>query len=269
MANDSYFLGAPRSGASPSRSSPDPAVAGQALADGDIDWQPDLPASVFDAIREDPDLSFVEYHEPSFLGLYFNLHPESGTLFVDRNLRQAVAYCFDKPTTAPTATDGGGAAIYSEIPPESWAYPSTGLNEYPVDPARAKSLIEASGWTLGEDGIYAKDDRRLSTVVAVRAGYPQRTRWLELVAEQVRDVRHRATGRRGPVRLDRPDARRLPARQRRRPRGRAGRSMPTLAGSTRPPSRTRSGCTTRASARRPSDRPRSTTSATRIPRWIA
>jgi len=187
VANDTYFLGAPTIRRITFPILPDPAVAGQALADGDIDWQPDLPAPVFDAIREDPDLSFVEYHEPSFLGLYFNLHPESGTLFVDRNLRQAVAYCFDKPTTATTATDAGGAAIYSEIPPESWAYPSTGLELYSVDHVRAKSLVEASGWTLGEDGIYVKDDRRLSTVVAVRAGYPQRTRWLELVAEQVRD----------------------------------------------------------------------------------
>ena len=185
VANDRYYLGAPEIRRVSFPVIADPTAAGQALADGEIDWQPALPASVFDAIREDPDLSFVEYHEPSFLGLYFNLHPESGALFVDKNLRQAVSYCFDKPETARRATDGGGAAIFSEIPPVSWAYPTIGLNEYPMDPARAKELIEASGWKLGEDGIYAKGARRLSTVVAVRAGYPQRTRWLELVAEQV------------------------------------------------------------------------------------
>jgi peptide/nickel transport system substrate-binding protein len=77
-------------------------------------------------------------------------------------------------------------AIFSEIPPMSWAYPTEGLNEYPADPAHAKELIEASGWTLGDDGIYAKAGRRLATVVAVREGFPERTRWLELVAEQVR-----------------------------------------------------------------------------------
>jgi len=186
VANDGYFLGAPKIRRITFPVVPDPAVAGQALADGEIDWQPELPATVFDTIRDDADLRFVEYHEPSFLGLYFNLHPESGTLFADRNLRQALAYCFDKPATAEEATDGGGEAIYSEIPPESWAYPGTGLNEYPMDQARARELIEASGWKLGDDRIYAKGARRLSTVVAVRAGYPERTRWLELVAEQVR-----------------------------------------------------------------------------------
>jgi ABC-type transport system substrate-binding protein len=185
-ANNDYFLGVPEIRRVTFSVIADPAAAGQALADGEIDWQPALPATVFDAIRGDPDLRFIEYHEPSFLGLYFNLHPESGALFVDRNLRQAVSYCFDKPGTAERATDGGGAAIYSEIPPVSWAYPTAGVNEYPMDPARAKELIEASGWKVGDDGIYVKGTRRLSTVVAVRAGYPQRTRWLELVAEQVR-----------------------------------------------------------------------------------
>jgi peptide/nickel transport system substrate-binding protein len=140
---------------------------------------------VFDAIHLDPALAFVEYHEPSFLGLYFNLHPESGALFTDRNLRQAVSYCFDKPATARRATDGAGVAIYSEIPPESWAYPASGLDTYPMDVGQAKELIEASGWTLGPDGIYRKGARRLSTVVAVRAGFPQRTQWLELVGQQV------------------------------------------------------------------------------------
>jgi ABC-type transport system substrate-binding protein len=187
VANDRYFLGAPKIRRMSFPIMSDPAVAGQALVDGDIDWLPSLPAPVFGEIGANPALRFVEYHESSFLGLYFNLHPGSGALFADRNLRQAVASCFDKPATARTATDGAGEAIYSEIPPESWAYPAAGLDIYPVDRAKAKALIEASGWKLGADGIYVKAGRRLSTVVAVRAGFPQRTRWLELVANQVRE----------------------------------------------------------------------------------
>ena len=159
---------------------------GQALADGAIDWKGALQGPTYEQIKDDPDLKFVEYLDLSFLALYFNLHPESQALFLDRNLRQAVSYCFDKPTAASTATDGNGAAIYSEIPPMSWAYPSAGLNTYPVDQARARALIEASGWTTGDDGIYVKDGQRLATVVAVRAGFPERSRWLASVGEQVR-----------------------------------------------------------------------------------
>ena len=67
----------------------------------------------------------------------------------------------------------------------SWAYPATGLATYPRDPAAAAELIEASGWELGDDGIYEQDGDRLSTAVAVREGFPERTAWLESVSEQV------------------------------------------------------------------------------------
>ena len=178
------------------------------------------PAPVFEAIREDPDLSFVEYHEPSFLGLYFNLHPESGTLFVDRNLRQAVAYCFDKPTTAATATDGRWSGDLQRDPARVVGLPEHGPRTTTRSTVRGprRSSRHRAGRSV-TTGSMQKDDRRLSTVVAVRAGYPQRTRWLELVGRAGPRMRHRAAHRRGPVRVDRADARRLPARQRRRTRG--------------------------------------------------
>lgn len=186
VANEDYFLGAPSIKRVTFRPFATTSEAGEALASGEVDWQFPLDDATDDALDGDPEYQVAAYPELSFLGLYFNLHPESGGLFLERNLRQALSYCFDKQTTASTATDGGGTAIFSEIPPMSWAYPTAGLNEYPTDPAHAKELIEASGWTLGEDGIYAKGGRRLATVVAVREGFPERSRWLELVAEQVR-----------------------------------------------------------------------------------
>ncbi len=186
VANEDYFLGAPSIKRVSFRAFATAGEAGGALASGDVDWQIPLDAATFDTIEDDPAFQVVAYPELSFLGLYFNLHPESGGLFLERNLRQALSYCFDKQAAATTATDGGGTAIFSEIPTMSWAYPTEGLNEYPTDPARAKELIEASGWALGDDGIYAKAGRRLATVVAVREGFPERARWLELVAEQVR-----------------------------------------------------------------------------------
>lgn len=186
VANPTYFRGEPQIKRMIFPIITSDLEGGQALADGAIDWKRALQGPTYDRIKDDPDLKFVEYLDLSFLALYFNLHPESQSLFLDKNLRQAVSYCFDKPTAAAAATDGQGAAIYSEIPPMSWAYPSAGLKTYPVDQARARALIEASGWTTGEDGIYVKDGQRLATVVAVRAGFPERSRWLASVGEQVR-----------------------------------------------------------------------------------
>jgi len=162
----------------------DDIAGGQALAAGQVDWKYSMVGGTYNSIKDNPDLQFVTYPDFGFFALYFN--QREGTLFSDKNLRQAVSYCFDKEATAKAATEDNGVAIYSEIPPASWAYPTTGLNTYPMDQAKAKSLIESSGWTLGTDGIYAKDGKKLSTTVAVRAGRPDRSKWMQLVGDQVK-----------------------------------------------------------------------------------
>jgi peptide/nickel transport system substrate-binding protein len=128
----------------------------------------------------------VEYPDFGFFGLYFNQHKDANGLFLDKNLRQAVAYCFDKVETVKAATEAQGVPVYSDIPPASWAYPASGLQEYAFDPAKGIALIEQSGWTKGSDGIYEKDGKKLATVVAVRAGRPNRSAFMQLLGDQVK-----------------------------------------------------------------------------------
>jgi ABC-type transport system substrate-binding protein len=185
-ANEAYHLGAPTIKQLFIPIIKDDIAGGQALAAGEVDWKYSLTGPTYEEIKADPALKFVEYPDFGFFALYFNQHPDANALFADKNLRQAVSYCFDKEATADAATNGQGVAIYSEIPPASWAYPTTGLNTYPMDQAKAKELIESSGWTLGADQIYEKAGQKLSTVVAVRAERPDRSKWMQLVGDQVR-----------------------------------------------------------------------------------
>ena len=184
-ANEEYFLGAPNIKKLFIPIIKEDIAGGQALAAGQVDWKYSLEGSTYNEIKDNPDLKFVEYPDFGFFGLYFNLRP--GSLFADKNLRQAVAYCFNKEETAAAATAGQGVAIFSEIPPASWAYPATGLNTYPMDQAKSKALIESSGWTLGTDGVYEKDGQKLSTVVAVRAEKADRSKWMQLMSSQVKE----------------------------------------------------------------------------------
>jgi ABC-type transport system substrate-binding protein len=165
----------------------DDLAGAQALVAGQVDWKYSVEGATYNQIKDDPNLKFVEYPDFTYYGVYFNMHPDADGLFKDKNLRQAVAHCFDKPETVNAATEGNGVAVYSDIPPASWAYPASGLNEYPYDVAKAKSLIESSGWKLGGDGIYEKDGRRLSTTIAVRAGRPDRSAFVQLLGDQVKD----------------------------------------------------------------------------------
>jgi ABC-type transport system substrate-binding protein len=194
-ANEDYFAGAPAVKKMFFPIIKDDLAGGQALATGQVDWKYSMTGPTYNELKDDPNLKFVEYPDFGFYALYFN--QREGQLFADKNLRQALSYCFDKPATTEAATGGQGVAIYSEIPPASWAFPTQGLNEYPMDPAKSKELIEASGWALGADGIYEKAGQKLSTTVAVRAGRPDRSKWMQLMSDQVKacgmDIKYKET----------------------------------------------------------------------------
>lgn len=164
----------------------DDLAGGQALVAGQVDWKYSLEGTTYNQISNDPNLQFVEYPDFGFFSLQFNLHPDAGHPWLDVKVRQATSYCFDKEATADAATDGQGIAVYSDIPPASWAFPASGLETYPFNPDRGKQLLEEAGWTVGADGIREKAGEKLATVAGVRAGRPNRSKWMQLMTDQVR-----------------------------------------------------------------------------------
>ena len=163
-ANEDYFAGAPNVKQMFFPIIKDDLAGGQALAAGQADWKYSLTGPTYNEIKDNPDLKFVEYPDFGFYSLYFN--QREGSLFADKNLRQAVSYCFDKEATVARRHRAARAwPIYSEIPPASWAFPTQGLNTYPMDQAKAKELIEVVrldprlGRHLREGRPEAVDDR--------------------------------------------------------------------------------------------------------------
>ena len=218
-ANPTYLLGRPALDRLVVRRVASDAAAAAALADGSLDWRPGLTPASYAAVRDAAGVQVASYPDFGFYGLTFNLHPDSGGLFLDKDLRQAVALCFDHAAAVDAAVGDDGVAIDTEIPTMSWAYPTTGLTTYPLD--RGAGHRPHRGRRAGRrdaGGIYEKGGRRLSTVVPVREGFPERTAWLRAVSEAVRGLRHRPEGRRGRLRRDPADARGLSARQCRRAR---------------------------------------------------
>ena len=96
-ANEEYFRGAPTIKQMFIPIIKDDIAGGQALAAGQVDWKYSLTGPTYEEIKDDPNLKFVEYPDFGFFSLYFN--QREGTLFADKNLRQAVSYCFDKEAT--------------------------------------------------------------------------------------------------------------------------------------------------------------------------
>jgi len=184
--NEAYHLGRPATSQIEVWTMRDPQAAVDAMRKGELDWLtlPQIYPEMYDQLRTEPDVQFVSFPTSGYYLLAYNLR--DGMLFADRNLRAAVELCIDKPATVDAATDGTGDVLYSPIDPISWAYqPDLPRPERDVDEGRR--LIEASGWSEGDDGIYAHDGRRLATDVFVSGDEAQRVRFMDLVAEQVRD----------------------------------------------------------------------------------
>lgn len=163
----------------------DDVAASSALAGGDIDWKYSLTADGYAQLREAAGLKFALYPDFGYYGLQFNLRP--GRLFADKAVRQAMAYCMDKDATVEAATEGLGVPIYADIPPASWAYnPDVAKYEHDVD--KANQILDEAGWTMGEDGVRVNaDGKRLETHILLRAGRPDRTRFMQLAADQIKD----------------------------------------------------------------------------------
>ncbi len=162
----------------------DSATASNALKQGDIMFQYRVDSDALQSVQSDPNLTTSEFADFGYYYIGFNMRP--GRPYADKNLRQAFAMCIDHDKTVAAATDNQGVPIQAEVPPASWAF-NPDVPKYTLDVAGAKKLIEASGWTLGSDGVYAKGGKRLSSTLYVRAGKPQRIAFAQLAKDQLKN----------------------------------------------------------------------------------
>ena len=161
----------------------DAAAASAALQKGDINWQTEVTSDALAALQADPNLQIAEYADFGYYFISFNLR--EGRLYSDKNLREAFSMCIDHEATVEAATEGNGVPVQANTPPASWAY-NPDVPPYKLDVEGAKAKIESSGWTLGSDGIYEKDGKRLASEMYVRAGRPQRVAFGQLASDQLK-----------------------------------------------------------------------------------
>lgn len=163
---------------------------GNALQAGQVDWHYSIPSDVYSALESDANIQFAEYPDFGYFSLQYNLR--EGQLFADLGARKAVQYCIDKAATVEQATNGQGIPVEADIPPASWAY-NPDLETVARDVPAAIGFLEEAGWTVETDadgnatGPATRDGATFETDVYVRAGQPERIRFMELLRDQVVD----------------------------------------------------------------------------------
>ena len=185
--NDRFAFGGPYLDEWVYKVHPDQTALAAALRTGEIDVARIDPKDL-EGLKQVESLAFYSYLSPGYTYIAWNQLRGGKEFFQSRNIRQALAYGLDIQTVIDTMLFGEGQKVYAHTPPVSWAYDRSTLAEYPYDPAKARQMIEAEGWTAGADGIYEKDGQRLAFTMLTNSGNKVRENVLQVATEQYRQI---------------------------------------------------------------------------------
>lgn len=194
-ANLSYYAGRPHYDKAIAKIITDATAAANALINGDVSWHYKLGEAGAGGVAKAKAASNVVVHTYQDLGyIDFRMNTRKGHIFDNVYTRQALASVLDKASIVQAATQGAGAPLWGDIVPASWAYDANSVVKYPLDVAKAKSLMQQAGWTIGADGVATRPNplgggtQRFVGKIRVRAGKPDRIKAAEIIADQVKQI---------------------------------------------------------------------------------
>lgn len=155
-----------------------------ALTANEVDGEPSLRIDTFNTVLEqnpnaigwtkDPPHAWIDPC-PGELGFNTRVAP-----WDDKDMRWAVNYALPKQKIGDAQTGGFGQPSPYNFPDypalQSWLTENKDLlDKYApltYDPAKAKSIIESKGYTMGSDGFYAKDGKHLQVNILFKTEEP-------------------------------------------------------------------------------------------------
>ncbi len=164
-ANDDYFRGKPKLRHIFVRDIPDENTSVTALRVHDVDWIFQASPETLNELRPldaagTVKLNFIEM--PATYRLYMNT---SRPALKDVRVRQALAWIIDKKLLVDRLTGGTATPGTADQPPFS-PYYEPNVQIYKPDPAKAKALLIAAGYSYGPDGSLMKNGQKLSLQVS-------------------------------------------------------------------------------------------------------
>ncbi len=151
-----HFAGRPRLDTIISRGIPDAATGIAELRAGSVQVASVL-ADQFGEFDKDK-TNYTTQRSPGTTAWYMQLDP-TNVLFSDRNVREAMAHTPDRKAITDALFAGTAEPNYSLVSPLSYIY-NPQAPKYEYDPAKAKQLLDAAGWTMGADGVRVKNGKR-------------------------------------------------------------------------------------------------------------
>ncbi len=164
---------------------PEPSVRYIALQSGQADsavW----PLLVEDSIALEQDPNFIVYRTLANSIKHFPLNNSLPQL-AEKEVRQAMMYALDRQRIIDDLWNGAAQISHSNLTPAS-PYHRADLKRYEYDPEKAKAMLDAAGWVVGDDGIREKDGMKLSFTCTTITGDQARRPIAELAQQLFKEV---------------------------------------------------------------------------------
>lgn len=157
---------------------PDNSARAVAVESGDLDFI-QSPVSPQDVIRLESTPGVKVERIPASGYTYINLNT-ADPILSDVRVRQALAHLVNRQQILDTIYKSIGQIANSPIPPGMWAF-ADDVAGYDYDPERAAALLDEADWTLGADGIRAKDGQPLALTIRTHSEDPDRRQVIEVL----------------------------------------------------------------------------------------
>jgi peptide/nickel transport system substrate-binding protein len=152
-------------------------AATSALESGQIDWMGSYLPTLKDIVKQHPTLSYVNTPD-SLTSVFTCANAALGCKGpqTDAAVRQAIFYAMDRTqlnTQAVAGFAGPGSAVMlvPSVNGENIVDQANAAVPQNADVAKAKSLLEAAGWTMGSGGYYTKGGQELDLTINVVTGW--------------------------------------------------------------------------------------------------
>lgn len=158
----------------------------EALANGSADLIDDLSLTQYQQLqRIAPHVKLLV-----FPGLYIDVVEVNLTRpgLSDVAVRQAMMYGYDRKAMVDGLYGGKVSLPNSLIPAALTHWYNPNINPYPFEPAKARALLDAAGWTPGPDGIRRKGPTKLSFELLLNQGSSLITDEMLLFVNDMADI---------------------------------------------------------------------------------
>ncbi|HEV2768198.1 MAG TPA: ABC transporter substrate-binding protein [Acidimicrobiales bacterium] len=143
---------------------PDETTRTLALQEGSVDLITGVPRGVLSSLEGQANIKIETAPVGQVLLAYMARRDADGNerILADPDLRRAVAHAIDQEAYVEGVLGGNGEVVETVAPPEVLGEHADLVEGIPYDPEAAAELLEEAGWTLGPDGIRAKDGQPLA-----------------------------------------------------------------------------------------------------------